>query len=163
MSVGHAFEHEVADRLRCEGLDVWPQEPRMRRTSSGKFIPIADAPVDLLVLARDGRRWAVECKTTHAKSWPLKDLKPHQAQRLDECERSGTPGVVLLRFMLPPKPRTFVLPWSALGPRWHSWASPQGTIKPVASVSLAEAAHLGLESFTLLEALGLMWARRRAA
>lgn len=105
-----------------------PPPTRAVHTPGGvRLVHVAEGPPDFLGVARDDRGLAVpvmlEAKACSTPRWPLANLPPHQAERLDAWARIGGVGAVLLRHG--PSASCWVLPWKgrglSLSDLWHRY------------------------------------------
>ena len=124
---GRAFEHlldafharYVAQRRACV-VRTPPPMRILRSVKPGQFVAVyeAEGPPDYIAHA-SGVGFMLEAKHSASRRWAFSKLHAHQARRLDEWEREGGFGAVLLHFAS--SRESFVLPWSTLASRWHSW------------------------------------------
>ena len=118
----------------------------LRSAGKGTFVACyeKEGPPDYVLLTK-GRPVMAEAKQCKGDRWPLKNLHAHQASRLDDWERQGGTGVVLLHHG--PSRTAWVLPWRSFGPVWRKWytivsanrRAPSGS----ASLTLGDLQRLG--------------------
>lgn len=92
----------------------------LRSIKPGQFVAVYESagPPDYMALS-EGTAFLLEAKQCHGERWALKNLHAHQGLRLDDWEKQGGKGAVLLQHV--PSSSAWVLPWSKLGPVWHRW------------------------------------------
>ena len=87
--------------------------------SNGHFhgVYTGKGPPDFVgVIGPTGIAVAFDAKDTRASRFDFSQIKAHQAQALDDCQRAGGICFIALRF----QGRAFVLPWGALGEIYRS-------------------------------------------
>lgn len=75
---------------------------------------------DYTVRARRDCVFLLDAKDHAGSRWPLSQVKPWLAARLDDwCSVDGGQAFVLLRQRVQPVPRVWLIPWAVLSAEWH--------------------------------------------
>lgn len=113
----------------------------LRSAGKGTFVACyeKEGPPDYVLLT-GGKPVMAEAKECKGDRFPLKNLHAHQAKRLDEWEKQGGSGVVLLHHG--GSRSAWVLPWRSFGPLWHRWHT---------QAALNRRAQAGTASLTLAD------------
>ncbi len=119
----------------------------LRSVKGGQFLAVhaSEGPPDY-VLISGGIGIMAEAKECKGSRFPMKNLHAHQGRRLDQWERQGGVGVVLLRHQA--SNTAWILPWSNFGPVWSRWHMQSSTgrraASGTASLSLLEIERIGV-------------------
>ena len=92
----------------------------LRSIRPGQFLAVyeKEGPPDYLLFC-NGIAIMLEAKECKSNRWGFQNLHAHQGRRLDDWQRQGGMGAILLRHH---KSNTaWILPWANLGPVWNRW------------------------------------------